>query len=174
MKLTLCGCRVPGVNFAKSHHAGQPVPPMLSCCAKTNPAVEDGCLPTTTTTSTTTTTTIDEPCFAPKNAVGYKVTENSLHWTSFDVTATCADRFYGHAHVKICTKPDMVYYLSGCVRNLDDGSRSRRSISRKLLLHASVLRPAWLPARHRQTPWATMSRSPTLPLGQCGQELLRQ
>lgn len=79
----------------------------------------DGCLPTTTTTSTTTTTTtttIDEPCFAPKNAVGYKVTENSVHWTSFDVTATCADRFYGHAHVKICTKPDMIYYLSGCTR----------------------------------------------------------
>ena len=56
----------------------------------------------------------DKLCFAPADATGYTVTENTLSESRFDVTAECADGYFGTAAVAACSSDGNPYSLSGC------------------------------------------------------------
>jgi len=56
----------------------------------------------------------DRLCSAPADATGYIVTENALSESKFDVTAECADGYFGTAAVAACSSDGSPYTLSGC------------------------------------------------------------
>lgn len=61
---------------------------------------------------------VGELCVAPLDTTGYVLTDISTERPSFNVTATCASGFTGHASVKECSGDLQDYVLQGCYRTV--------------------------------------------------------
>lgn len=65
---------------------------------------------------------VDTRCSPAEELEGYVITEGSLVYNDFDVSAACAAGFQGEAKVGCCQRPGAPYQLYGCEAAIQAGS----------------------------------------------------